>query len=137
MEVGGRHCASVCRVSSRAGAWKRDGGRLQRAAAGHMRSAGPYEEVEHEVSPAERGGILVGAATRSNGGRWMNAPTGDPGDGRPPAHHSLGFRSEMIAEETDTLIDTVMDHDTQLQGGFSVGQPVWHAGGEQHHGVGY
>lgn len=34
------------------------------------------------------------------------------------------------------MIDTIMDHDTQLQGCFSVGQPEWNAG-EGMRGVGY
>lgn len=49
---------------------------------------------------------------------------------------SFSFHNRKTEERTDTMIDTIMDHDTQLQGGFSVGQPVWDAG-MGHDGVGY
>ena len=45
--------------------------------------------------------------------------------GRPS---SSAFFVGRNALPTDTMIDTVMDHDTQLQGCFSAGQPMWSSG---------
>eukprot|EP00892_Ulva_mutabilis_P003732 jgi/Ulvmu1/1730/UM117_0007.1 len=130
---------TVARVSSGAGAWKRNGGRLRRASVLNRQTTDTVWEEGVDGSPNQatdvidddgmRENTLCGFPRTSSAAKSTRPSSGVLPHIRPEGRPSApSCYMQGNGGHTDTMIETMMDHDTQLQGRLSVRQPIWNSG---------